>query len=432
MIIRMEGYAKIFWLILPIALAIPFLSASAQSGRAVKVPQPTPTPRSTSSSQSNAKPNFDGNGDLYKLIFPTEATGERSRDRVDKERVRHAYLNNFIGQLNEAGSKGYKLISVVASHPLVALVKLDESPHEYDWFETDSKLAFSVGKFEEKYAKLLERGFHLADHALLSKYCEDIDPDNSLMGQDCEFRHLFLVERQIVGGEKPVQFERVRSAPVRGSKPAIELTTQVKEKLAEGFYPTGIFSAFEVLVERPAKSDGSLEEMLDVQVVRASSFWERDNLEEKVNEKARQGYRMALVNKGIAVMYRPDEAAAPVTYVWVKATDKGFEKRLLELQSKAVYRMTYPDDDGDETKLIFEQGAGVERREYRVLKFEFKYTENAEGTRELIDLTPSGEEALNSLHSLVREGFAVRDLLYSNRSSFLNGASVILERLYKE
>ena len=214
------------------------------------------------------------------------------------------------------------------------------------------------------------------------------------------------------------------SVPVRGSKPAAELTARVKEKQAEGFYPTSLLSAFEVLVEQPPERDAGPAEEPDVQVVRASSFWERDNLEEKVNEWARQGYRMAMVNNRIAVMYRPAGAATPVTYVWVKAKDKRFEQRLAQLrESGAVYRLTYPDDEGDETRLIFEQGAGGgPRHEYRVLTFEFKVVEDAAALKVHVDLAPSGVEALKSLGRFVKEGFSVRDLFYAGN------AGVILER----
>ena len=409
-------------------LAFPFSSPAAQSGRVVeKPPAPTPAPQSTPLGRVNVRPNIDGNGALYRLVFPVEFEGKinfkHGQEIEAMDMTRRSRFDEFVKRLNEAGSQGYRLTSVIATYPSVALFKLDETQYEYDWFETNSRLAFSVGGFEEKYAGLMARGFRLADHSLLSRFCEDIDPDNSLLGEECRFKHLFLVERQ-KGVGSPGRFERVGAVPVRGSKPAEELTTQVRKKQAEGFYPTSLFSAFEVLVEQPPKGDERPAGAPDVQVVRASSFWERDNLEEKVNEAARQGYRLAMVNKGIAVMYRPAGGATPVTYVWVKANDKRFEKRLAQLQEGgAVYRMTYPDEEGDETRLIFELGAGGGvRREYKVLTFEFKIAENAAAMKVRVDLTPSGARALKALDKLVGEGFSVRDLFYSNN------AGVILER----
>lgn len=418
-------FGKVIRATLFAVMAFPFLSPAAQSGRVVKKP-PAPTPQSTPPGRADVKPNIDSNSALYKLVFPAEFEGKINFKHGEEvalmDMTRRSRFDEFVKRLNEAGSQGYRLTSFIARYPSVALLKLDETQYEYEWFETNSRFAFFVGGFEARYAELTARGFRLADHSLLSRFCEDIDPDNSVGGEECRFKHLFLVERQKGAGTSG-RFERVDSVPVRGSKPAAELTTQVKERLAEGLYPTSLFSAFEVLVEQPAKGEERPAEEPDVQVVRASSFWERDNLEEKVNEQARLGYRLALVNKGIAVMYRRDEAAAPVTYVWLKATDKSFEKRLAQLQEGgAVYRMTYPDAEGDETRLIFEQGAGGGRRQYKVLAFEFKVVEDRAAMKVRVELASSGKEALKALEGLAKEGFTVRDLFYADK------ISVLLER----
>jgi hypothetical protein len=68
---------------------------------------------------------------------------------------------------------------------------------------------------------------------------------------------------------------------------------------------------------------------------------------EKINALARQGYRLSLVNKQVAVMYRRRGPVTPVSYVWVNATNKDFETRLARLQEAgAVYRATYPQTPG--------------------------------------------------------------------------------------
>ncbi len=43
---------------------------------------------------------------------------------------------------------------------------------------------------------------------------------------------------------------------------------------------------------------------MEVRVVRSNDFWERDELPKKVNELARQGFRLALADYEIALMYR--------------------------------------------------------------------------------------------------------------------------------
>jgi len=410
----------------------PLRGAPAQSGRVAPTPRPTAaTPEADPPNRPGAVAGSDGE---YKLVFPNVYKGRRyfsaDADRGLMDRTRRSRLDNFVERLNEAGAQGYGLTSFVADYPFVALVRAGGGRHEFALFETSSPFAFHVGlQFREKYAESAGQGFRLAEHSLLSAACEKVDPENSLSNENCLYRHLFLLKREsrIV---RPAQFRVARSVPVRGVKPALELTADVREALAEGLHPTRALSAFEVLLEREAGGGRPAKDRPDVQVVRSSSFWHRDNLEEHVNKLARQGYRLALVNRGIALMYRPGVEAAPVTYVWLKAKDKSFTKRLAQLQqSGAVYLTTYPDEEGGETGLIFETGGteGARRREYKVLEFDFQVVENsgpkdgAGGTIH-IDLAPSSKETLKALNRSAAEGFSVRDLFTGNK------LSVLLER----
>jgi hypothetical protein len=132
-------------------------------------------------------------------------------------------------------------------------------------------------------------------------------------------------------------------------------------------------------------------------------------VKKKVNELAQQGYRLASTHNCIAVMYRNRETTAPVSYIWLDAGKKSFEQDLTRLQeSGAIYRMTYGEDD----TLIFEQPAAAlsKRREYKVLKIQLQETKNFADQKVDIDLTPSAKETIKTLNSLVKEGFAVRDL----------------------
>lgn len=410
----------------------PFLIASAQSGRVVPAPQPTPTPTSrdtvTKQPDAKSKPVIAAGADEYKLVFPAGYEGKRSY-RMDKERkalarATSSELSNFIEQLNKAGAQGYKLTSTVNRGFPVGIARLDEVQYEYEGFDTTSNLFFTVVGFEEKFAEPSRRGFRLADHFLISKYCEYLDPDNSAMGENCEFIHRFLLERE-KGIEKPGPHMLVDSAPGWRAQQGVEMSARIKEALAEGFYPTTVLSKFEMLLEQTHKSDERLADKPEVQVVTSSL---RDDVKNKVNELAKQGYRLALTGNGIAVMYRNGDSATPVTYVWLKAKDKSFEKQLAKLQeSGALYQMTYPDDDGEEARLVFEQQPVNEgqRREYRVLKFEFQFTENAAEGKVHIYLAPSSKETMNTLNRLAREGFAVRDLFVSNE------VGVILERSFR-
>ena len=148
-------------------------------------------------------------------------------------------------------------------------------------------------------------------------------------------------------------------------------------------------------------------------------------LEDKVNDLAKQGYRLVLLNNGIAVMYRRSDSATPVLYIWLDTNKKDFEKQLTQLQAGgAVYRMTYPNREGNKNKLVFEQSAvdNGERLEYKVLKFEFEELDDRAENKVQIDLTPSSKETVKLMNSLARQGFVVRDLLSSDK------VSVLLER----
>jgi hypothetical protein len=128
-------------------------------------------------------------------------------------------------------------------------------------------------------------------------------------------------------------------------------------------------------------------------------------------------------------MYRNRDTTAPVSYIWLDA--ESFEQDLTRLQgSGAIYRMTY----GDEDILIFEQPAtDVSKRcEYKILKIQFQETENFADQKVEIDLTPSAKETIKTLNSLVKEGFAVRDLFNADHTyaKLHNGliTSILLER----
>lgn len=413
--------ARVCWPMLTIALATLSLSTSAQSGRAVPAAH-TPSPQVAPSDRPDARPGVAADGDGYRLIFPASFEGARLLVGEEAaERARTSEMNSFIEQLNEAGAQGYKLITAVYAGIPVAVVRLDEVQYEYAWFGTGSSLFEPLDSFTSIYGRLSKLGFRLRMRALVERSCRPLDPENHLAGEYCAFSHLFLLAREKGAGE-PGQYRIVGTAPGWGANPALELTAKVEDKLAQGFYPTHVLSKSEILLEQPAEGGGLPPDRPDVRVVNSS--WRRD-VQKKVNELAKQGYRLALTNNGLAVMYRRGGGTAPCKYVWLRATDRDFEKKLAGLQqSGAVYRMTYPNEDGREARLIFEQdlSPGSRRREYRVLKFALDFVENAAEKKVYIDLTPSGKEAMRTLNRLVQEGFTVRDLFYSGERA------VILER----
>jgi hypothetical protein len=403
-----------------------FLIAYGQSGRVIETPQTTPAQTPTPK-QSNNESGFvvDANADKYKFVFSPVYDGKLrfvETERTALIKTRHSSTNNFVEQLNLAGEKGYKVVSVIGND--FALVKLDEAQYEYDWFETISSLHFAKSGFEEKLKKASEKGFRLIKHSSFSGNCEAIEANNPAMGETCEYLDFFLVERE-KGVKKTLEQILISSAPGWGAKPSAELKQQIEESLAEGFYPVNVFSAFEILLERAKTKDELLSDKPDVQVLRSS--WGKGDVKDKVNELSKQGYRLAMTNNRIAVMYRNNETAQiPVSYVWLKADKKNFEKELAKLRVKgAVYKTAYPSDKGRKNTLIFEQllPGGNQRAEFKILKLEIEAKENKTEGKVYVDLSVSSKEVLKTMNSLVKEGFEVREQFEAD------GIGIILEKI---
>ena len=417
-------------LVLPFVCALAQLSAFAQAGRPIPQPTPSATPGTVSTAPVNV---FGRNNDPYKVVFPTTPdTGPN--------------LDGFVKQLNKAGEQGYKLISVVYRwHPKsasirreyfvpVAILKLDEVQYEYEWFETTSNSLVTIDGFESKFDESSKRGFQLANRFLIYSYC---DPENALgmIGKDilgsgggCELKDLFLLQRR-KGVAKPRQF-KIAHSPVRAGfkvKNEADLTAQIKENLAAGFYPVEVFSKWEIVLTRTEETEENSTDNPDVQVVMTLGL---KTVRDKVNAFGKQGYRLVTMNKGTAVMYRYGETVTPIIYKWLKAGDKKFDEQLAKLQADgAIYRMSYPEPTNIKNRLVFEQGPvdDRQRREYKVLQLEFQVVDHwkpRSPTPEVhIDLANSSKEALNTL---ANEGFVVRDLFVSDVVT--NKVSVLLER----
>jgi hypothetical protein len=232
------------------------------------------------------------------------------------------------------------------------------------------------------------------------------------------------------GVSKPVRFSLARSDVPAGFKVKNEanLTAQIKENLPAGFYPVEVFSKWEILLTRTEEMEDHSAEKPDVQVVMSLGS---TTVREKVNALGKQGYRLATMNKGTAVMYRYSaEVMKPFAYKWLKAGDKTFDEQLAKLQAEgATYRMSYPEPPDIKNRLVFEQGPVVDgqRGEYKVLPLEFRVVEDWKlknpKPEEHIDLSNSSKQTLNTLAS---EGFVVRELFVSDVVT--NKVSVLLER----
>jgi hypothetical protein len=321
--------------------------------------------------------------------------------------------------------------------PIIGIVKLANVQYEYAWFETVSHLdytfkwGFTRAGFEALYAEFASQGFSVVGHLYLGSFCEsnptsyDKDgPIHPYFPPYCEHRDFFLLERE-KGIEIPHEFKLVQYIPGwRGPRNEEALTTQINDYTRFGFNPILAISRYEVLLQLAREKNEFLPKEAEAKVVIG-------DVKKKVNELARQGYRLALTQFEIAVMYPPRDSTAPVSYTWLDSRKKkSFEQELARLQDcGAIYRMTYSDREGDENTLIFEQpGADVgKRRQYKVLKVDFQETENFAEQRMDFDLTPSSKETIKMLNRLVKEGFEVRDLFVSEPYS-IRRANVLLER----
>jgi hypothetical protein len=390
--------------------------APAQSGRII--PKPAPTPEATPPPKVEV-PKFvpDPNAEKYRLVFATRYEGSFS-PRSDDELTlaRRAAFDNFVEHLNRAGAQGYRVVTSLKGDP--AVVALDREQFEYAWTETASRDAYLKPGFAGAYARLAKVGFRLASHSLLYGYCQPLAPDR------CDYRDFFLFERR-KGDEAPREYRAVDTergaARRKGQDDEDALTDAVRAKLAERFYPAHFVSKSEILLEREPPDPALAGPGTEVRVVRSASFWERDELPKKVNELARQGFRLALADYEIALMYRRPGETAPLSYVWLKSSRKELEQEIDRLaESGAVFRATYPNSDGTRRALVFEQGAagGGPRREYRVLRFELQTSGNtAEHVLET-RLGPTSAETQKELNRLAAEGFVVRALFDADRFRF--------------
>ena len=403
---------QVVWLCLAAAVLLAAApSTPAQSGRII--PTPTPTPEAERPPKVE-EPQFvpDPNAEKYRLVFATRYAGSFSlRSEAEALMARRAAFDNFTENLNRAGAQGYRHVASLKGDP--AVVALDRYQFEYAWTETGAREQHLKPGFAGTYAQLAKKGFRLAAHSLLYGYCQPLDPSR------CDYRDFFLFERR-KGAEAPREHAYARSERGGASNDGL-LTAAVTARLAEGFYPAHLISKLEILLEREPPAPALASAGTEVRVVRSFTFTGRDELPKKVNELARQGFRLALADYEVALMYRRAGAAAAPGYVWLKTSKKEFEKELAALQEGgAVFRTTYPDSDGTRRALVFEQGPAADgaRREYRVLRFELQTRESADGQFLETGFGPSSAETQKELNRLAAEGFAVVALFDMDKFKF--------------
>jgi hypothetical protein len=368
---------------------------SAQSGRVTPAPTPSSLPPTSPKPRTDAQV-FDRNPPKYKLVF--SAVSE---------------FSVFVDQLNQHGEQGYRLKSVIYGWQKsdrknyflrpAAILQLDETKYEYAWFKTTSYWYFGVDGFDEKYAEMAKQGFRLVDHFYTGGTCEP---------GDCAVNDLFLLEKP-KGVARPREFRMAGRSP--GRRMQLDLSAELNEGVAAGFYPISLVSKFQVLLESVNSEDQPLE--------KPNIRW--TNLNSQINKLGRQGYRLAFMHDEGIVMYRDPGSSTPLEYEFVKVGRGKLEKRIKALEEGgATFRTIYRDQHWSGEKLIFEKKLISDggRRELRALRFEFRLMEDQSGKSVQIELTPEGKEALSSFNDLVGQGFVVRTLFGSDH------VGVLLER----
>lgn len=388
------GFVVIFPLSLCAKLTIGQISPSSHSGKV------------ESSRANNEEPK-------YVLAFAPNYRGRIKWKFGEYNRIVESERTSFVKKLNEFGRGGYRSVSSLIHIP-VAILQIDEGFHEYALFETSSTLHFVKSGLADRLKGLVISGSLIVDHAPISQSCEPLDPEDASFGEKCTYKDLFLVETEHEATDRKEQ-ALSRSFPGWGSQPSEEMTSEINNLLFEGFYPVRAISKYEILLERGRKNKALDDEKPDVRVVRAG--WAKDDLPNKINDLARNGYRLALTANGVGVLYKNEKTAtSPVSYSFIRADKKKFENEIRKMQERgARYITTYPNAAGTRNTLVFEVPfeREVVKSEFRILNIDFKLIENAEEGIVYRYLTDASSTSLLQMNELAKGGFVVRDLFES-------------------
>ena len=408
--------------------------AAAQSGRTSEPgtqPAPTPMPRAAPLKPPADKSVAGADFDKFKFVFAKSVKGKAtSSDLAEYKRNITACLDSLVEEMNRAGADGYRLVSA-ARIGFVALMKLDEGQYQYRHFEIINNFTRWRADFNQEHEELTRDGFRFVDFFSIYTTREVFNPQVSTKAED-EFTNLFLYEKER-GRRRANKQLLVTAGRNAGEQASAELSARIGEKFAEGFYPISVLSPFEILLEQVADKNDLLDDQPEVQIIDEA---QAGNIKRKVNALAKQGYRIGLVNNGIFVMYRRRHTSLPpVSYDWLQPHKKGFEKELAQVQAQgAIYRAVYVSlSDDFRNKLIFEvPQIGVNPpREYRIIKFDFDYTENEAENKTYYELTAASKEKWRTMERLIEEGFEMRDLSTVTDGKLVYNVNLLLERKSK-
>lgn len=363
---------------------------------------------------------------------------------------------NLILKLNELGAKGYRLEATARGEsfanfpenpyeiPVAAIVKLDKA----NTFQYFSAATYYPGEVLKSARSAGEKGFYFRDRLPFSGTDEsdseyEFDEKKSdRVFKDFEILYLnrkpdngniFIFERKN-NSQIEVEFELITEIPLPGSSPRQSLGEKLTANLAKGFAPVSIFYIGPDFL-RIAKVPGILFQKTKGE---NSDFSEKDyalaalyNHSKELNENAKAGFRLEDNDFLLSISSKFKDDAERYEYTILKTDKKSFSQDLLQIsQSGGVFRHTsfyfY-----DENRLVFEK-----KLDGNSDKFEYAYVKVSNQPKELMNkklktLNKIIEEnkrleaeAENESKKLTEQGFAVREMFFSNDTFY-----VLYERL---
>lgn len=397
---------------------------------ASNLPAKSPDKKVDSPIKTSANLHFktDERSETFRFVYPTSYEGECHREKKYPGRCltagEEAFLQrarsgieNFIGQLNELGGQNYRLDTVKWGANPVGFVKPAEKQFEYAWLEIDSRFFSDKNGFAKEIAGFASRGFRIIEYKKLSRTCSytsEYQGMESIQNQTCNYIDVFLFEKEKPATEPPRQM-LVRGDGSWSGTAGEKLTKQIDEKLSEGFFPVAAAPNFELLLEHFADKAEFFAEKSELLAVESGK-------KKKINELAKQGFRLELINDALALMIRREKNTVPVSYVWLKSKNKNFAGEFAALTGKgAVYHSSISNDFGAIEALVLEQSIEkpMRRREYRLLELDFSDVAKPGENRIETRLKPSAIKSLKAVDELIKQGFKIREIFYLDKMTIL-------------
>lgn len=355
-----------------------------------------------------------------------------------------SHVRELIPQMNDHANRGFRLISL-GKYPIwsrqqnfetttvIGILEYDpEDTYEYDWFE-----AATPGDLQSRMNHRAERGFYFKEmFPFADQLCGGPPPttgrseielilDTARASLEFTYGGIFIVERAKSVSKK---FEYRVAAGVFGSDEKVtnELEAQMQDHVRGGYKPVAMAPlkllnrhAVSLLLERDSKDSVGA---ADYRVI-VSEF----GFEKKINQSARSGYRLMfnglITAKRFALMVEGGDG--PATYEWIDTASKK------EYKSKkdSLFR------DRDFTFAVYDFSVCDYAKQQLVFVQPTTGRSQVQDTR-LVKLTTSAnallpgagsasnawKDAENRINDLVKQGYVIRDAIYSD------GIDLILQK----